>query len=42
MFEILETQKIIEGEARITLVPGGDGLLAELLAAAPDRRKAAD
>jgi len=35
MFEILEAQKIIEGEARITLLPEGNGLLAELLASAP-------
>ena len=35
MFEILEAQKIIEGEARITLLPKGNGLLAEVLAAAP-------
>ena len=37
MFEILEAQKIIEGEARITLLPKGNGLLAELLAIAPGR-----
>src|SRR5437667_192045 len=35
MFEILEAQKIIEGEARITILPKGNGLLAELLAVAP-------
>jgi regulator of protease activity HflC (stomatin/prohibitin superfamily) len=34
MFEILETQKIIDGEARITLVPRQNGLLPQLLAAA--------
>ena len=39
MFEILEAQKIIEGEARITLLPKGNGLLAELLASAPARGK---
>ena len=33
MFELLETQKIIEGEANITLVPEGSGMLKELLAA---------
>ena len=33
MFDILETQKILEGEARITLVPAGDELLPKLLAA---------
>jgi hypothetical protein len=39
MFEILEAQKIIEGEARITLLPKGNGLMAELLASAPARGK---
>ena len=34
MFEILEAQKIIEGEARITLLPKGNGVLGELLASA--------
>ncbi|NOS71694.1 MAG: SPFH/Band 7/PHB domain protein [Verrucomicrobia bacterium] len=34
MFEILEAQKIIAGEARITMLPGGSGgYLAEMLAA---------
>ena len=33
LFEILETQKIIEGGARITLVPAKGELLGELLAA---------
>jgi hypothetical protein len=33
MFDILETQKILEGEARITLIPPGDELLPKLLAA---------
>ena len=33
MFEILEAQKILAGEARITLVPGRAGLLGDLLAA---------
>ena len=33
LFEILETQKIIDGEARITLVPEKGELLGELLAA---------
>ena len=41
MFEILEAQKIIEGEARITLLPKGNGLLAELLATVPERGKQA-
>ena len=39
MFEILEAQKIIEGEARITMLPQQNGLLAELLAVAPGRGK---
>lgn len=39
MFEILEAQKIIEGEARITLLPKGNGLMAELLASGPARSK---
>jgi regulator of protease activity HflC (stomatin/prohibitin superfamily) len=34
LFEVLETQKIIEGEARITLLPDRNGVLAPLLAAA--------
>ena len=37
MFQILETQKIIEGEARITLLPKGNGVLGELLASVPAR-----
>jgi hypothetical protein len=32
MFDILECQQIIEGEARITLLPKGRDLLAQLLA----------
>jgi regulator of protease activity HflC (stomatin/prohibitin superfamily) len=32
MFEILETQKLIEGEARITLIPEKNELIAQLLA----------
>jgi regulator of protease activity HflC (stomatin/prohibitin superfamily) len=39
MFEILEAQKIIEGEARITLLPKGNGVLGELLASASGRGK---
>jgi len=39
MFEILEAQKIIEGEARITLLPKGNGWLPELLASASARGK---
>ena len=32
MFEILETQKIIESKARITLIPENGGILSELMA----------
>ncbi|HTE20359.1 MAG TPA: SPFH domain-containing protein [Armatimonadota bacterium] len=32
MFEILETQKLLEGHAPITLLPDGDALLPQLLA----------
>jgi regulator of protease activity HflC (stomatin/prohibitin superfamily) len=32
MFEILETQKIIESKARITLIPENPGILSELMA----------
>ena len=39
MFDILEAQKIIEGEADITLVPKGNELLTQLTATAP-REKA--
>jgi regulator of protease activity HflC (stomatin/prohibitin superfamily) len=39
MFEILETQKILAGEARITLLPGGSPLLGELLAAGESRER---
>jgi regulator of protease activity HflC (stomatin/prohibitin superfamily) len=41
MFELLETQKIVEGEAEITLVPRGSELLKELLAAPDHGRTAA-
>ena len=37
LFDILETQKIIEGEARITLIPARNELIAQLLAAEADR-----
>jgi regulator of protease activity HflC (stomatin/prohibitin superfamily) len=33
LFEILETEKILESKARVTLVPRGDGLLNQLMAA---------
>jgi len=32
MFDVLETQHIINGEARITLVPPGNQMLTEMLA----------
>jgi regulator of protease activity HflC (stomatin/prohibitin superfamily) len=34
MFEILETQKIVESKARITLIPDNGGILSELMASA--------
>jgi hypothetical protein len=33
MFSILETQKLLEGEADLTLTPQGNELLPELIAA---------
>ncbi len=33
MFDILEAQKIVEGEARITMVPPKSDLLTQLLVA---------
>lgn len=41
MFDILETQRLLEGDADITLVPQGNGLLAELSAVEGDARKSA-
>jgi regulator of protease activity HflC (stomatin/prohibitin superfamily) len=40
LFEVLETQKLLEGEARISLVPRGGELLAQLLAASALNRPA--
>lgn len=40
MFDILETQKIIEGEARIIIVPEKSELLSQLLASTPPKEKA--
>lgn len=40
MFDILETQKLIEGEARITLIPEKNELIAQLLATEPTPKKA--
>ena len=37
MFDILETQKIVEGKARITIIPPKSELLPQLLAAESDR-----
>jgi regulator of protease activity HflC (stomatin/prohibitin superfamily) len=37
LFDILETQKIIEGQARITLIPPKNELLPQLLAAEGDK-----
>ena len=33
LFEILENERMVQGDAAITLVPAGDGLLPQLLAA---------
>jgi hypothetical protein len=38
LFAILENQKLIDGEARITLLPKGSGLLTEVLAGATAER----
>lgn len=35
LFEILETQRLLEGHGRLTLVPRGNGLLTQLIAATP-------
>jgi len=35
LFEILETQKIVEGKASLTLMPSGSAPLAKLFAATP-------
>ena len=37
LFEVLETQKLLEGKGRITLVPKGSELLTQLLAAGTKR-----
>ncbi|HEX7862826.1 MAG TPA: SPFH domain-containing protein [Verrucomicrobiae bacterium] len=37
VFEVLETQKIIEGEARIVLLPHGERILGDMLASAGER-----
>src|SRR5688572_7934241 len=38
LFEVLENQKLLEGKARITLVPSGGELLPQLLAASTRRQ----
>lgn len=40
LFAILETQRLLEGGASITLVPAHSGLLADLVATAPEPGKA--
>jgi hypothetical protein len=37
MFDILEAQKLLDGEADITLVPHGNDLLKQLAAVQPGR-----
>jgi hypothetical protein len=41
MFDILEAQKLLEGQADITLVPAGNELLKQLTAAEPRSPKPA-
>jgi regulator of protease activity HflC (stomatin/prohibitin superfamily) len=40
LFEVLENQRLLEGEARLTLVPKGGELLAQILAASSQNRPA--
>ena len=40
LFDVLETQKLIQGESRITLLPKGAALLGELLAAGGEPKAA--
>jgi regulator of protease activity HflC (stomatin/prohibitin superfamily) len=40
MFDVLEMERTIAGEARITMVPQKSDFLAQLLAAAPERKPA--
>jgi hypothetical protein len=37
MFEILETQKVLEGSSQVTVLPPGSGALGALLAARPSK-----
>ena len=39
LFEVLENQKLIDGEARITLVPRGSDLMAQMLAVSSRNRQ---
>lgn len=39
LFEILETEKMLESKARITLVPSGNGLMSQLIAAETIRER---
>ena len=39
LFDVLETQRIITGEARITLLPQGTQMLATLLAVGGEARR---
>jgi regulator of protease activity HflC (stomatin/prohibitin superfamily) len=41
LFEVLENQKLLSGEARLTLIPRGSELLGQLLAASSKSRKPA-
>ena len=41
LFEVLENQKLIEGDARLTLVPRGSDFLAQLLAAGAKSQRGA-
>src|SRR5664279_5157420 len=38
LFAILETQRLLEGGASLTLIPANPGLLADLLATTPDTK----
>jgi len=40
LFAILETQRLLEGGASLTLIPSNPGLLADLLATTPDTKAA--
>jgi hypothetical protein len=39
LFEVLETQKLIDGKARITIMPKGEELLGKLLAVEGEKAK---